>query len=206
MSIIACRILIVLSLLLSAMVLIGKKGYAQTQPTTLVKDDNKSGFMMLLGPSVYYYQGSPQDNFQSFSTKSVSYQAHVFIGYTTAKKQGGNALGIFGTAGYTSENIFNSMLSFQNLSTDEIRINKYFTFYQVEAGVIIANVLRFGTGIGKQEFTTVSGEGEFNYLSSTAGLMINLGPVMWNIDANFNYGRDLPNTSVKIGTGLLVKF
>jgi hypothetical protein len=184
----------------------GTTGWAQTQSVANLKDENKPGFMVMIGPAVHYYQGSPQSNFESFSSKRVCYQANGFLGYSTAKKQGGNAFGIFGTAGYTNETIFNNMLTIQNLTTDEIVINKYFVFYQAEVGVVIANLVRFSTGLGKQEFTTVSGEGEFNYLSSTAGLLINLGPVMWNIDANFNYGRDLPNTSVKIGTGLLVKF
>ncbi len=43
-------------------------------------------------------------------------------------------------------------------------------------------------------------------LASTIGLMISLGGVVWNIDANFNYGRDWPRTAMKLSTGLLVKF
>lgn len=195
---------IVLCLLMIGM--FGKNGLAQTQPVANQKKVNKPGLMLLIGPSAYYFQGSPSDDFDSFSSKQIGYQLNGFLGYSTAKEHGGNALGVFGTAGYTSENIFNNMLTVQELTTDELVINKYFVFYQAEAGVIIANVLRFSTGIGKQEFTTVTGANEFNYLSTTGGILINFGPVMWNIDANFNYGRDLPNTSLKIATGLLVKF
>lgn len=185
---------------------IGKTGWAQVQPAANQKNENKPGLMLLIGPSAYYFQGSPDDDFDSFSSKRIAYQMNGFLGYSTAKKHGGNALGVFGTAGYTSERIFNNMLTVQEMTTDDLMINKYFVFYQVEAGVIIANVLRFSSGVGKQEFTTTVGDDQFNYLSTTAGLLINFGPVMWNIDANFNYGRDLPNTSLKIATGLLVKF
>ncbi len=176
------------------------------QQSTPQKNDNKPGLMMLIGPSAYYFQGSPNDNIDNFTSKRIAYQLNGFLGYSTAKKHGGNALGIFGTAGYTNERIFNDMLALQDMTTDDLVINKFFVFYQAEAGIIIANVLRFSTGVGKQKFTTVTGDDELNYLSTTAGLLINLGPVMWNIDANFNYGRDLPNTSLKIATGLMVKF
>lgn len=176
------------------------------QSATPQKEENNPGLLMLIGPSVYYFQGSPNDNLDAFTSKRIAYQFNGFLGYSTAKKHGGNALGIFGTAGYTSERIFNDMLALQEMTIDDLVINKFFVFYQVEAGIIIANVLRFSTGVGKQNFTTVTGDDELSYLSTTAGVLINLGPVMWNIDANFNYSRNLPNTSVKFATGLLVKF
>ncbi|MBX2945048.1 MAG: hypothetical protein KF725_04385 [Cyclobacteriaceae bacterium] len=168
------------------------------------KREPSAGLALLLGPSAYYFQGSASDQFTDFSTSRISYQLNGFVGYTSGK--GGNSIGVFGTLGYTNESIFNEMLVVQGLQTDELNINKFFTFYQVEAGMIIANTLRFSTGLGKHDFTTVNGDDHFRYLSTTVGLLISLGPVYWNIDANFNYGRDWPNTAMKLSTGLLVKF
>lgn len=174
----------------------------QQQP----QPSDQSGIAILLGPSVYHYQGDPNAAIEEISNDRIGYQLNGFIGYKSPKSRGGNTLGIFATAGYTTEAVFNMMKQFQGLSTDDLDINKYFTFYQLEAGFIVRNTLRFSTGVGKQNFTTVNGDDEYRYLSSTVGLMIGLGAVVWNIDANFNYGRDWPKTAMKLSTGLLVKF
>ncbi|MCX7638094.1 MAG: hypothetical protein N2044_09655 [Cyclobacteriaceae bacterium] len=179
---------------------------SRTQPTKPAQQPDPSGLTLLLGPATYYYQGNPNTAIDRFSRDRISYQLNGFIGYTSPKHRGGNSIGIFGTAGYTTESQFNIIKDYQGLTTDDLIINKYFTFYQVEAGFIIGNALRFSTGAGKQNFTTINGENEYRYLSTTAGLMIGLGPVYWNIDANFNYGRDWPRTAMKLSTGLLVKF
>lgn len=165
-----------------------------------------SGVMLLLGPSVYYYQGDPNSAIDEISNNRIGYQLNGFIGYKSPKSRGGNSIGIFGTYGYTNESVFNLIKDYQGLTTDDLVINKYFTFYQVEAGFIIGNTLRFSTGAGKQNFSTINGDDEYRYLTSTVGLMIGLGSVVWNIDANFNYGRDWPRTAMKLSTGLLVKF
>lgn len=176
-----------------------------TQPQKQEQPE-QSGAVFLLGPSVYFYQGDPNSAIDEISNDRIGYQLNGFIGYKSPKSRGGNTLGIFGTYGYTTENVFNQIKAYQGLTTDDLVINKYFTFYQVEAGFIVGNTLRFSTGAGKQNFTTVNGDDEYRYLTSTVGLMIGLGPVIWNIDANFNYGRDWPRTAMKLSTGLLVKF
>jgi hypothetical protein len=178
------------------------------RPTTQTtkQQQDPQGVTLLLGPSLYYYQGDPNAAMDRFAENRTGFQVNGMLGYTSPKHRGGNTLGLLGTAGYTSESVFNFIKDYQGLTTDELVINKYFTFYQIEAGFIISNFLRFSTGAGKQNFTTVTGEDTYRYLSSTVGVLINLGPVMWNIDANFNYGRDWPKTSMKLATGLLVKF
>ncbi|GIV35880.1 MAG: hypothetical protein KatS3mg032_0259 [Cyclobacteriaceae bacterium] len=170
------------------------------------KKPDPHGLTLLLGPAVYYYQGDPNSAIERFNESRIGYQVNGMLGYKGPEHRGGNTLGVFGTAGYTTESVFNYIKEYQGLTTDDLVINKYFTFYQVEAGFIISNILRFSTGAGKQNFTTINGEESFRYLTSTIGLMINLGPVLWNIDANFNYGRDWPETALRISTGLLVKF
>lgn len=185
------------------------QGRYQPQPYQAPKPAQQadpSGVMVLLGPSVYYYQGDPNGALDEFLNNRIGYQLNGFIGYKSPNTRGGNALGLFGTAGYTSEAVFDFIKAYQGLTTDDIVINKYFTFYQIEAGFIVGNTLRFSTGAGKQNYNTINGSGEFRYLSSTIGLMISLGGVVWNIDANFNYGRDWPRTAMKLSTGLLVKF
>lgn len=181
--------------------------FSQQKKESAKPEANKNstqGITLLLGPSVYYFQGSTTDKFEEFSSNKVSYQLNGFLGYTSRK--GNNSLGVFGVLGYTTETIFNEMLIVQNLQTSDLDINKFFTFYQLEVGCIITNTLRFSTGVGKQDFATTSGDDNFRYYSTTIGLLISLGPVYWNIDTNFNYGDDWPNTAMRLSTGVLIKF
>lgn len=200
---------IVKYMMMGFLLMISSYARAQTKPVAppaaKQPEPTRTGITFMFGPSGYYYQGASSGSYDVFEMKRVSYQLNGFFGYVSPNK-GHNAIGVFGTAGYTNETIFNEMLQLQNKETDELVINKFFTFYQVEAGMIVARTLRLSSGVGKQNFTTVNGNDEFYYLSTTIGLIFDIGPVYWNIDANFNYGRDWPSTALKVSTGFLVKF
>jgi len=179
--------------------------YAQAE-APLTCPQNQSGIVFMLGPSVNYYQGGDVTSSEKFDAEVINYQLNGFIGYNSPHTKAKNSVGIFGTGGYTNEATFIKIKEVQGLNTGELVINKYYAFYQVEAGMIIGNVLRLSTGLGKQEFQTVSGSDSYAFFSSTAGLLINLGPVGWNIDANINYGRDYPKTAIRFVTGLVIMF
>ncbi|MCX7638726.1 MAG: hypothetical protein N2044_12855, partial [Cyclobacteriaceae bacterium] len=140
---------------------------AQKSTNNAASAADQSGLRLLLGPAVYYYQGNPNAAIDDFSNNQVGYQLNGFIGYQSTRANGNNLVGVFGTAGYTSESVFNFLTDYQGITTDELVINKFFTFYQVEVGFIIGKALRLSTGVGEQNFTTVNGEGAFRYLSST---------------------------------------
>lgn len=167
---------------------------------------NQSGFVFLMGPSVNYFQGGELTSTDKFDADMINYQLNGFIGYNSPRSKAKNSLGVFGAGGYTNKATFNKIKTVQELTTDELVINKYYAFYQIEAGMIIGNVLRLSTGLGKQEFQTVSGSDSFSYFSSTAGLLINFGVVGWNIDVNIQYGRDYPKTAIRFVSGLVVMF
>jgi hypothetical protein len=178
---------------------------AGAQPT---QDGNAtySGITILLGPSANYFQGRYIDRFDVFDSDLINFQLNSFLGYISPRYGGRNSVGIFASAGYTNQATFIRIQEEQNLDSEPIDINKYFTFFQVEPGMIFSNVLRLSTGYGRQNYKTVAGYESYSYFSSTAGLMINLGAVYWNIDTNILYGMDYPRTSFRFSSGFMVKF
>jgi hypothetical protein len=170
------------------------------------EDAPYSGITIFLGPSASYFQGKYSDSFESFDYDRINFQLNSFWGYVSPRSRGRNAVGLFVTGGYTNKTTFNQMLDLQGIETDPLVINKFFTFYQVELGMVVSNVIRLSTGYGRQNYTTVNGDSRFNYLSSTAGLLIDFGSLYWNIDANFKYERDFPNSLIHLSTGFMLKF
>jgi hypothetical protein len=191
------------------------QGFAQKKPSVSPSSVSKAsdatrGFTLHLGPSVTYYQGKSSGSFDSFETDRVSWQINGMLGYGFNRNNSGksNILGVFATGGYTTQGIFDQMLTDQELEVTNLRDSKYYNFYQAEAGMIIAEVLRLSTGVGMQQFkTTESTEERFYYLSSTVGLSFGLtGSINWVIDANFLHGRDFNHTVIRGSTGLIVTF
>lgn len=178
------------------------KAFAQTSGS----QTRPTGITVFLGPTANYFHGLYEEGPETWDSGKLNFQLNGFIGYTSAHSRGTNIVGVFGTGGYTNEETFQEMLAVQELSTDELKINKYFTFYQAEAGMILGNILRLSTGFGRQDFETVNGRDKLYYFSSTAGLLIGLGSFSWNIDANIQYGRDFANTSIRFSSGLMIKF
>lgn len=74
------------------------QGRYQPQPYQAPKPAQQadpSGVMVLLGPSVYYYQGDPNGALDEFLNNRIGYQLNGFIGYKSPNTRGGNALGLF---------------------------------------------------------------------------------------------------------------
>lgn len=166
----------------------------------------KSGIVLHLGPSINYFQGQQSGSHKEFDRKRINFQLNGFLGYLSPRGGANNSIGVFGTAGYTNEYTLDEILSVQDINVVNLESSSYNTFYQVEAGMIISNALRLSTGVGSQDFSTTLSEENLDYLSSTAGLMINFGNVMWSLDANINYGWDYDHSVVKFSTGLILVF
>ena len=200
------KLLTTLLLFLISLNVIGQFNQVEQPKEPLTCPESNSGLVFIMGPAANYFQGAYDEGINKFDNDFLNYQLTGFVGVRTSKGNAKNTLGLFATGGYTNKNTFIKMAEVQNITTAELVINKYYAFYQAEAGMLIGNVLRLSTGIGRQEYETINGRANFDYFSSTAGLMIDLGPVYWNIDANIHYGRDYPNTSLRFATGLMIMF
>lgn len=192
-------------ILIGCFSIISALGFAQEQIAT-EPVPAKSGIVLHLGPSINYFQGQQSGSYQEFERKRINFQLNGFLGYLSPRGNASNSIGVFGTAGYTNEYTMDEILSIQDIGVINLESNSYNTFYQIEAGMIISNALRLSTGIGSQDFSTALRDESLDYLSSTAGLMINFGNVMWSLDANINYGWDYSHTIVKFSTGLNLVF
>lgn len=174
------------------------------QEETPAKPQPQGGIILHMGPSANYFQGQQSGSYEEFESKRINFQLNAFLGYQSPRGNGGNSIGIFGTTGYTNAFTLDEILSIQNINVINLKSSSYNTFYQVEAGMIISNVLRLSTGVGSQNYSTTIADEKMDYFSTTAGLLINFGNVIWSLDANYNYGWDYSHTTVKFSTGLIL--
>lgn len=183
---------------------------AQPKPPEKVKLSTATrGLTFHLGPSLNYYQGESTNSFDSFETDRISWQINGMLGYGFNKHNASrsNILGIFGTGGYTTQGILNQMLTDQAITVTDLTPSKYYNFYAVEGGMLIAEIFRLSTGVGVQHYSTSTGDEQLYYMSSTAGFTFALGSsVNWVFDVNFMHGRDFNNTVIRASTGLSLTF
>jgi hypothetical protein len=168
------------------------------------------GFTLHLGVSANYYQGESSRSFDSFETDRLGWQINGMLGYGFNKNNTNrsNILGVFGSAGYATEGTLNKMLIDQDIVVTDLTTSKYYNFYQLEAGVLVAEILRLSTGLGVQHYATESNADErLYYMSSTAGFSFAFdSSIKWVFDVNFMHGRDFNNTVIRASTGLNIAF
>lgn len=168
-----------------------------------------AGFTFALGPSINVLFGEGFED-TKYSDGRMSYQFNGYVGYVSNRKDSkrGNMLGIFGTAG----TIYPEMIAiFQTGGADmfaPINMEKNFNgFYNIEAGMMIGQIMRLSGGIGQQSYTYfINQKGAIDYYSGTVGLFFNLGIVDWVVECNIAAGGDLTNEVIKVSTGFMVKF
>jgi hypothetical protein len=182
--------------------------------------DNPGGNSALaveLGASVNYYYGQPSRNFDKFENDRVNWQLNGMLGITLARdrQQRRTMIAAFGAFGFNNDVTLTNVLADQKYSTTASGQSSGNNFYQLEGGLIIADVIRISTGAGQQNFTSqnlVSSNGvllnatSLKYNSTTVGFQFNLGPVVWTINCNFNYGQDYNKTIINPNTGLMLKW
>lgn len=191
-------------MLFSCMFFSFKTGSAQDiEP---LKHHSKSRVVFFVGPSVSYFKGVESDSYNEFDRNRLNYQINAFMGYLSTRNGVKNSFGVFGATGYTNAFTLDEIISIQEVVANNLTSTNYNTFYQVEVGVIVSNFLRFSTGIGNQQYKSANIKENLEYLSSTAGIVVDFGSVLWCTDANINYGRDYSNTVIKFSTSLVVAF
>lgn len=210
------RIIVMKNLFVCLLILTGSTyGNAQKSPEPIESKKAKPssatrGFTLHLGPSINYYQGESTRSFDSFETDRLSWQVNGMLGYGFNKNNSNrsNILGVFGSGGYTTQGLLNQMLTDQGIVVADLKTSKYYNFYQVEAGMLVAEIFRLSTGVGVQHYATASsGDERLYYMSSTAGFSFALGSsINWVFDVNFLHGRDFNTTIIRASTGLSIAF
>lgn len=168
-----------------------------------------SGFAFSLGPSINVLFGEGFEN-TGYSDGRMSYQFNGYVGYVSnrGENKSGNLLGIFGTAGTLYPEMIAIIQSGGAQMLAPINLDKKFNgFYNIEAGMIIGQIMRLSGGVGKQTYTYfINQKGAIDYYSGTVGLFFNLGIVNWVVECNIATGGDLTNEVIKVSTGFMVKF
>ncbi len=173
-----------------------------------------------LGVAANYYYGAYDQSFDMFENDRLNYQANLSIGLALNKTKSPTIFGVFGSMSFVNAKTIDLILKDQeytltgvNAGVAQPHINNA---YQAEVGLRLGNVLRLSTGAGRQYFderTIVNQKnGEIktvkylDFYSSTVGLQIGKGSIGFFIDANFNYGLDFNNTTLKPIAGLQLQF
>lgn len=192
----------------------GQASRAQTMDPT---KDRSSGLALSVGASATYYYGQSSRNFDKFEDDRVNWQLNGLLGITVARDKGGRRTMLtgFGTYGFNNGKTLSRLLTDQQYVTAVLNQSSSNNFYQLEAGLIIEEVLRISTGVGQQNFNEqalaspngIRPNAKFlKYYSSTAGLNLNLGSISWTINCNFAYGKDFNRTVLTPSTGLMLRF
>ena len=179
---------------------------------------NRGGLGVSIGAAVNYYYGPGDQNFGKFQNERVNWQLNGMVGFTLARDRDERRtmIAAFGAFGFNNDNTVSQIFSDQGYVGSAINQSTTNNFYQLEGGLLIADILRLSTGIGQQNFATQTLASTNNgimvnakslqYNSSTVGFNFNLGAIVLNVNANFNYGKDYTKTVIIPSAGLMFKF
>ncbi len=180
--------------------------------------NNKSnGFVISLGAAANYYYGPGDRNFGEFENNRINWQGNGMLGITIARDKNDRRtmLAGFGSFGINNKQTVNNIFDDQgyvSLATDQASSNNV---YQLEGGLLIAEVFRISTGAGQQVFNKqvlISKDGiqtqatSLKYNSTTVGFNFNVSAVAINFNCSFNYGQDYNTTVIVPSAGLMLRF
>lgn len=179
---------------------------------------NTSGIALSLGAAANYYYGPGDRNFGKFENDRVNWQLNGMVGLTLARDKNGHrtmAAG-FGALGFNNASTVKQILSDQKYLSSALNQSSSNNFYQLEGGLLIAEVLRISTGIGQQNFdgqalvssngTILTNARSLRYNSTTVGFNLNFNTIALIINANFAYGQDYVKTVITPSAGLMLRF
>lgn len=181
-------------------------------------NNNKSNAIAVsLGVAANYYYGPGDRNFDKFENDRVNWQLNGLLGLTLARDKNDHRTMIagFGSFGINNANTVKHIFADQNYLTAALDQSSANNFYQLEGGLLIAEVLRLSTGVGRQVFNEqpiVSTDGielqatSLEYNSSTIGFNFNVSSVAVVVNCSFNYGRDYTKTVIVPSAGLMLRF
>ena len=176
-----------------------------------------NGIAASLGAAVNYYYGPGDRNFGDFEDDRLNYQLNGMLGLTIARDNNDRRtmLAGFGSFGINNAATVGHIFDDQGYVTTALEQNSVNNFYQLEGGLLIAEVFRISTGVGQQVFdkqAIASTDGielqasSLKFNSTTVGFNFNVSAVAITINCNFNYGRDYTKTVVNPSAGLMLRF
>lgn len=180
-------------------------------------NNRKNGIAISLGAAANYYYGAGDKNFGRFDDDRLNWQINGMLGLTIARDKNDRRTMIagFGSFGMnnaeTVKNIFDDQ-GYITLAPDQSSSNNV---YQLEGGLLIAEVFRISTGVGQQVFDKqIISSGDMieteatslKYNSTTLGFNFNVSAVAITLNCTFNYGQDYTKTVIIPSAGLMLRF
>ena len=176
---------------------------------------NHNGVLAVeLGASVNYYYGLTDRNFGKFENDRVNWQLNGLLGLTLARDRADRRtmIAAFGGFGFNNNQTISALLQDQQYTTLAQNQASSNNFYQLEGGIVIADLIRISTGVGQQNFNSqilVSNNGistnvsSLKYNSTTVGLkFVPCNFLALNLNCNFEYGQDFNKTIINPNLGL----
>jgi len=181
------------------------------------KNNTRSGIAVSIGGAANYYYGPGDRNFGKFENDRLNWQLNGMLGLTIARDKNDHRtmLAGFGNFGMNNAKTVEHIFDDQGYITTALNQNSQNNVYQIEGGLLVAEVFRISTGVGQQIFNKqiiASNNGidiqstSLKYNSTTVGFNLNVSSVAIIIDCNFNYGKDYSTTVVKPSAGLMLRF
>lgn len=182
------------------------------------QDDNKkSSIGVSLGAAINYYYGPGDRNFGDYEGHRVNYQVNAMLGLAVIRDESDHRtmIAAFGGVGFNNSKTTSDILSDHGYTTSLAKQRNTNNFYQIEGGLLIAEVLRISTGMGQQNFdpqtlvakdgTVRTDETSIKYNSTTVGFNFNLPAIVISINANFASGKDFNKTVITPSAGLMLR-
>lgn len=184
------------------------------------RSDNtrSSGIVVSIGAAANYYYGPGDENFGKFDNDRLNWQANGMLGLTIARDRNDHRTMIagFGSFGMNNAKTVGHILNDQGYVTTALNQNSSNNVYQLEGGLLIAEVFRISTGVGQQVFNKQNlasidngiktGATSLKYNSTTVGFNFNISAVAIIINCNFEYGQDFNKTVIVPSAGLMLRF
>lgn len=177
-----------------------------------------SGVAIAIGASINYYYGPGDENFGKFDDDRLNWKADGMLGITIARDRNDHRTMIagFGSFGMNNSKTVGHILDDQNYITTAISQSNSNNVYQLEGGLLIAELFRISTGVGQQIFNKQDlvsttngaklGATSLKYNSTTVGFNFNVSAVSITLNCNFQYGQDFDKTIIVPSAGLLLRF
>lgn len=180
-------------------------------------NNRKSGVTIAIGASANYYYGPGDRNFDKFEDNRLNYQLNGMLGLTIARDNNDHRtmLAGFGSFGMNSASTMDHIFADQGYVAIPGNQNSSNNFYQLEGGLLIAEVFRISTGVGQQVFNkqVIGSENgidleatSLKYNSTTVGFNFNVSAVSIILNCNFEYGQDYKKTVIVPSAGLMFHF
>lgn len=181
-------------------------------------NNRSNGIAVSLGASANYYYGPGDRNFGEFEDDRLNYQLNGMLGLTIARDNNYRRTMIagFGSFGINNAKTIGNIFDDQGYITTALNQNSANNFYQLEGGLLVAEVFRISTGVGQQVFnkqaiaSTTDGielqATSLKYNSTTVGFNFNVSAVAIAINCNFEYGQDYTKTVIVPSAGLMLRF